>query len=251
VQRIGVDFGATGIKGAVADLEKGAVVGTRHRISTPRPSTPERVAETIAAVVEAVDGETPCRGGIGCAVPAVVIDGVVTTAANIDPEWIGAEGRVLVSAATGRDALLLNDADAAGLAEMRYGAGRGRSGTTVVLTLGTGIGSAVFTGDRLVPNTELGHLEMWGTSAEDHASARGREDLGLDWEEWVLTRVNPYLAYLEALLWPDLIIISGGISQRPERFLPHLVSRAETVSALLMNNAGIIGAALAAAEAGR
>jgi polyphosphate glucokinase len=134
---------------------------------------------------------------------------------------------------------------------MRYGAGRGRSGTTVVLTLGTGIGSAVFTGDRLVPNTELGHLEMWGTSAEDHASARGREDLGLDWEEWVLTWLNPYLAYLEALLWPDLIIVSGGISQRPERFLPHLVSRAETVPALLMNNAGIIGAALAAAEAGR
>lgn len=247
--RIGIDFGGTGIKGAVVDLDGGELASGRHRVPTPSPSTPAGVAAAVAAVVAEVAGDTPCEGPFGCAVPGVVVDGVVHTAANIDDAWIGTDGRELLRAATGRHALLLNDADAAGLAEMRYGAGRGRRGTTVLLTLGTGIGSAVFVDGRLVPNTELGHLVMWGDSAEELASAKGREAQGLDWQEWVETRVNPYLAYVESLLWPDLVVVSGGISKQPEVFFPFLRSRADIVPARLMNNAGIVGAALAAEEA--
>jgi len=247
--RIGVDFGATGIKGAVVDLDLGELASDRHRIPTPQPSTPIAVAATIAAVVNETTDEVACDGPIGCAVPAVVVNGVVRTAANIDGSWLGADGRARLGNALGRDAVLLNDADAAGLAEMRFGAGAGRTGTTLLLTLGTGIGSAVFVNGRLLSNTELGHLVMWGDSAEEQASAKAREDLDLDWQEWAETRVNPYLAYLESLLWPDLIIIGGGISKKPGRFFPFLRTRAEIIPAQLKNNAGIVGAAVAAEEA--
>jgi len=246
---LGVDFGGTGIKGAVVDLESGELASDRHRISTPQPSTPVEVAATIAAVIEEVNDECACAGPVGIAVPAVVTGGIVRTAANIDPAWVGVDGRALLSEALGRETLLLNDADAAGLAEMRYGAGIDRSGTTLLLTLGTGIGSALFVGGRLIPNSELGHLVMWGDSAEEEASAKARESRNLDWQEWAETRVNPYLAYVESLLWPDLIIISGGISKKPDRFFPFLQTRAEIIPAELKNNAGIVGAALAAQEA--
>jgi len=248
VRGLGVDFGGTGIKGAVVGLAEGELVGDRHRIPTPRPSTPQDVATTIAAVVAEVVAEVACDGPVGIAVPGVVTDGMVRTAANIDPAWVGLDVGSLLRAALARDTLLLNDADAAGLAEMRYGAGAGRSGTTLLLTLGTGIGSALFIGSRLVPNSELGHLVMWGDSAEERASAKAREDLGLDWQDWVGTRLNPYLAYVESLLWPDLIIISGGITKKPGRFFPYLQTRAEVIPAVLRNNAGIVGAALAARE---
>jgi len=247
--RIGIDFGGTGIKGAVVDLDCGELVSGRHRIPTPQPSTPAAVVATIAAVVQEVADEMACEGPIGCAVPAVVANGVVHTAANIDSSWLGTDGRELLTGALECDALLLNDADAAGMAEMRFGAGADRLGTTLLLTLGTGIGSAVFVDGRLLPNTELGHLVMWGDSAEEQASAKAREDLDLDWQEWAETRVNPYLAYLESLLWPDLIIIGGGISKKPHNFFPFLQTRAEIIPARLKNNAGIVGAALAAGEA--
>ncbi len=247
--RIGVDFGATGIKGAVVDLDLGDLAGDRHRIPTPQPSTPAAVAATITALVSEITEKMACEGPIGCAVPAVVVNGVVRTAANIDGSWLGADGRSRLVNALGRDAVLLNDADAAGLAEMRFGAGAGRTGTTLLLTLGTGIGSAVFVGGRLLPNTELGHLVMWGDSAEEQASAKAREDLDLDWQDWAETRLNPYLAYVESLLWPDLIIVGGGISKKPGRFFPFLQTRAEIIPAQLQNNAGIVGAALAAEEA--
>jgi polyphosphate glucokinase len=159
------------------------------------------------------------------------------------------DGDALLTKRLSRDVLLLNDADAAGIAEMRYGVGAGRSGTTLLLTLGTGIGSALFVGSHLVANTELGHLMMWGDSAEEQASAKAREDLDLTWQEWTEAKVNPYLEYVESLLWPDLIIISGGISKKPERFFPYLKTRAEIIPAELKNNAGIVGAALAAQEA--
>ena len=246
---LGVDFGGTGIKGAVVDLVRGELASDRHRIPTPQPSTPVEVAATIAVVIDEVNDECACAGPVGIAVPAVVTGGIVRTAANIDPAWVGIDGRALLSGALGRETLLLNDADAAGLAEMRYGAGAGRSGTTLLLTLGTGIGSALFFGDRLIPNSELGHLVMWGDSAEEEASAKARESRDLDWQEWAETRVNPYLAYVESLLWPDLIIISGGISKKPDRFFPYLQTRAEIIPAELKNNAGIVGAALAAQEA--
>lgn len=249
MRAVGIDFGATGIKGAVVDLADGTLAGSRHRIPTPQPSLPAEVATTVADVVAAAVAEVPCEGPVGVAVPGVVRNGVVLTAANIDPSWVGCDGRASLGAALGRETLLLNDADAAGVAEMRFGAGRSCTGTTLLLTLGTGIGSALFAGRRLVPNTELGHLEMWGDSAEEAASAKAREQLGLDWQEWVETRLNPYLAYVESLLWPDLIIVSGGISTKPDRFFPYLQTRAEIVPAELRNSAGIVGAALTAQEA--
>jgi polyphosphate glucokinase len=232
----------------VVDLDAGELASDRHRIPTPQPSAPAEVAQTIAAVVEEVNRELTCGGPVGIAVPGVVTGGIVRTAANIDPGWIDFDGAGLLAETLGRDVRLLNDADAAGLAEMRFGVGEGRTGTTLLLTLGTGIGSALFVNGRLVPNTELGHLVMWDDSAEEQAGAKAREQLGLDWEEWAETRVNPYLAYVESLLWPDLIIVSGGISKRPERFFPYLRTRAEIVPAELKNNAGIVGAALAAQE---
>jgi polyphosphate glucokinase len=245
-RRIGVDFGGTGIKGAVVDLATGDLVSDRHRIPTPQPATPTAVADTIADVVAEVVADVACRGRAGCAIPGVVSGGFVLTAANIDPSWIGTDGDGMLTARLGREMTLLNDADAAGLAEMRFGAGAGRGGTVAVLTLGTGIGSAVFSDGVLVRNTEFGHLQMWGGSAEERASAKAREEADLDWESWAEHWVNPYLAYVESLVWPDLFIISGGISKKPERFFPFLRTRAEIVPAELRNNAGIVGAALAA-----
>lgn len=243
---IGVDVGGTGVKGGIVDLATGELVGERHKLATPKPATPEAVADTIARVV----AEAGWEGPIGCTVPAVVRHGIVHTAANIDPGWIGTDGRELLAGRLRRPVTLLNDADAAGIAEMRFGAVAGHpaaDGVVILLTFGTGIGSAVFTGGRLVPNTELGHLEMWGGSAEIRAAANARKVEGIGWKEWS-ERVSAYLQYVERLFWPDLIVFGGGVSRRHEKFLHHLDVRTPVVPAKLLNNAGIAGAALAAHE---
>jgi polyphosphate glucokinase len=245
IRAMGVDVGGTGTKGAIVDLSSGELVTDRYRLPTPQPSTPEAVADTVGVIVASAGWDGP----VGCALPAVVTGGVVRTAANIDSRWVDTDGCAVIGAAVGAPITLLNDADAAGMAEMRFGIGKGRGGVVLVLTFGTGIGSALFVEGRLVPNTELGHLQMWGDSAEERAAASGRERSDLSWEDWVGDCVNPYLRYVEDLLWPDLIVVGGGISKKPDRWVPLLEARAELLVAELRNNAGIAGAALACSEA--
>jgi polyphosphate glucokinase len=242
---LGVDVGGSGIKAALVDLTAGTLVGARRRLATPTPSTPRAVAKAAARLVSRFDW----RGPLGCTVPGVVRDGVVLTAANIDPSWVGTNGAALLAEASGLPTTLLNDADAAGLAEMRLGAGRGRQGVVLVLTFGTGIGSALFVDGRLVPNTELGHLLMWGGSAEHRAAAGAKTAEELSWSKWA-RRVDKYLAYVERLLWPDLLIAGGGVSRAHQEWLPLLHTRAPIVPARFRNNAGIVGAALAASQGG-
>lgn len=243
--RLGVDVGGSGIKGALVDLDAGELVTERFRIKTPQPATPSAVADTIATVAETADKLGNER--FGCALPGVVTAGIVRSAANIDPGWIDTDGAALIRDTVGRPVTLLNDADAAGFAEMRYGAGRDHLGLVLMLTFGTGIGSALFTQGRLVPNTELGHLEVDGHDGEDRASAKSQEDEDLTYEEWAV-RVSRYLRSVETVLWPDLIVFGGGISKEHDEFLHLLEARAPIVPAALRNNAGIIGAALAAEE---
>lgn len=239
---LGIDIGGTGIKGAPVNVTTGELTGERERIPTPHPATPEAVIATVAQVVEHFNW----RGSIGCGFPAVVKGGEVHTAANIAPEWIGVNAQHLIEQATGQSATLINDADAAGLAEMRFGAGKGRRGLVLIVTLGTGIGSALFIDGHLVPNTELGHIEIRGKDAERRAAESVRERKQLSWKKWA-GRVDEYLQTMERLLWPDLIIIGGGVSKKHEQFLPYLTVHAELVPAQLLNEAGIVGAALAAA----
>jgi polyphosphate glucokinase len=240
---LGLDIGGSGIKGAIVDVEAGAMLTPRHRIPTPEPATPEAVAETAALVA----GHFSWRGPIGCGFPAVIKGGVMHTAANVSPRWIGTNGQQLLERAIGSPVALLNDADAAGLAEMRFGAGRGRQGLVLMLTVGTGIGTALFMDGRLVPNTELGHIEIRGKDAERRASDGARERKRLSWRRWA-GLFDEYLERISALLWPDLIIVGGGASREFERFAPQLSSRVELVPAQLRNQAGIIGAALHAHE---
>lgn len=241
-QRLGIDIGGSGVKGAPVDTVEGELTAERFRLDTPQPATPSAVAATVAAVTE----HFAWQGPIGLTVPGVVKHGVVHTAANIDTSWIGTDAAALFSQATGQPCRVLNDADAAGIAEMRFGAGQGRLGVVVMITLGTGIGCAVFNDGVLLPNTELGHLEMNGRDAEHQASARVRDEEELSWKKWG-ERVDQYLDMLDHLLWPDLIIIGGGVSKKAEKFFPHLHTRAELVPAALQNEAGIVGAALAVA----
>lgn len=242
---LGIDVGGSGVKGALVDLVGGQLATERIRIPTPQPATPDAVAATVADVV-AQTGWSGWR--FGCALPGVVTDGTVRTAAHIDPAWIDFDGRTLIASAVGAAVTLLNDADAAGLAEMRFGAGRGEKGVVLLLAFGTGIGSAVFSDGVLVPNTEFGHMEVDGVAAESRASAKVQEEEELEYPQWT-TRVNRYLAALETVLWPDLIVIGGGISKEHGEFLGLLEARARIVPAALRNNAGIIGAALASEEA--
>jgi polyphosphate glucokinase len=239
---LGVDVGGSGIKGAPVDLAAGRLATARHKLLTPQPATPAAVAATVVAL--AGEFEPPAR--VGVAVPAVVKDGVSLTAANIDPAWIGCDIGQLLNEALGRPVVVLNDADAAGLAEMRFGAGRGHRGTVVLLTLGTGIGSAVFIDGVLLPNTEFGHLDIRGKKAEHRAAAQVRKNEGLSWGKWA-ARLSEVLVVYERLLWPDLFIIGGGVSRRHAQFVPLLECRTPIVSAVLGNDAGIVGAALAAA----
>jgi polyphosphate glucokinase len=240
----GVDIGGTGIKGAPVDLDRGDLAQERLKIPTPVPATPQAVIDGVQEVVAAFGW----RGPLGVTFPGVVVDGVTRTAANVDAGWVGLDARKLIGERLGLPVVVLNDADAAGIAEMTYGAGRGRGGTVIVLTLGTGIGSAVFVDGHLVPNTELGHLELHGHDAEKRASVKAREDQELTWEHWA-HRLTKYLAHVEMLFSPDLFVLGGGVSRKPERFMPFIQGiSAEVVPAELRNNAGIVGAAMTAAK---
>jgi len=243
----GFDVGGSSIKAGLVDVDAGKLVGELISAPTPSPSTPLSVMQAIAAL----SGRLPEPGtGLGVAVPSVVQKGIVRTAANVDHSWIGTDAVALSMQVLGRRAECLNDADAAGVAEMRWGAGRGETGVVFMLTFGTGIGSALFYGGKLGPNTELGHLEMRGMDAEKWASAHVKTALNLDWPAWI-ERVNEYLARMHALFWPDLFILGGAVSERIADFAPLLRSDARIVPAHFAGQAGVIGAALAAAEAGR
>lgn len=241
----GIDIGGSGIKGAPVDLDSGEFTKDRVRIPTPDKSTPENVAEVVVQVLAEFDYEGP----VGICFPAVVRHGIARSAANVDKSWIGTDLRELFGHATGRHVHAVNDADAAGLAEVRYGAGKEAQGVVLVATLGTGIGSALFVDGTLVPNTELGHLEIEGFDAETRASdaARDREDLS--WEKWG-KRLTTYFTTIERLFSPDLIIIGGGVSKKADKYLPYVEVETPIVPALLRNDAGIIGAALLASDDG-
>ncbi|MFE1903556.1 polyphosphate--glucose phosphotransferase [Streptomyces gardneri] len=243
----GVDIGGSGIKGAPVDLERGALAEERHKVLTPQPATPDGVAGCVVEVVE----HFGWTGPVGVTFPGVVTGSTIRTAANVDKSWVGVDAGTLLSERLGGlPVTVLNDADAAGVAEMTFGAGRGRKGTVILLTLGTGIGSALFVDGRLVPNTELGHLELKGHDAETRASTKAREDHDLTWEHWAKRRLSKYLAHVEMLFSPELFIIGGGVSRKADKFLPLIEGiRAEIVPAELQNNAGIVGAAMAAGEA--
>lgn len=239
------DVGGSFVKAGLVDASAGRVAGEVQRRATPADAAPEAVLDLLAAIAR----ELPSEGPVGLAFPAVAKQGVAWTAANVDKRWIGTNAGSLLEARIGRPIAFLNDADAAGVAEMTLGAGRGRGGTVMVLTLGTGIGTAIFVDGRLLPNTELGHLEVRGEEAEHRASAKVRTDRGLGWQQWA-DAVNEVLAAYHALLWPDLFIIGGGVTENWEHFGGLLVSRAEIVPAHFGNDAGIIGAAMAAASIG-
>jgi polyphosphate glucokinase len=246
VEVLGIDIGGSGIKAAPVDVATGTLTLPRVKVPTPHPALPDAVTAAVRGLVAGFSWTGPA----GITFPGVVTDGTIRTAANLEPDWIGQDGRALFGEATGLDVTLLNDADAAGLAEMRFGAGAGEQGTVLVLTFGTGIGSALFIGGVLVPNTELGHIEIRGRDAEKRASERARELHDLSWGKWA-GRVDEYLHHLEALLSPDLFIIGGGISRRSDKFLPLLTGlRARLVPAALHNDAGIVGAAMAGAGMG-
>jgi polyphosphate glucokinase len=237
---LGIDIGGTGIKGAPVALGTGELVQDRVRLLTPAPATPAAVTEVLVQVVDQIGAEGP----LGITLPSVILDGVVRTAANIDQSWLGVDAVDLFGRATGRPVAVVNDADAAGTAEVRFGAGAGRSGVIIVVTLGTGIGTGLFVDGTLVPNTELGHLHLHHHGeAEDWAadSVRDRDNLG--WEEYA-HRLQVYLDMLQRLFWPQLIIIGGGISKKSDRYLPHIHVNTEVVPATLLNNAGIVGAAM-------
>jgi len=244
----GIDIGGSGIKGAPVDLAAGTFGAERTRIPTPQPSLPEAVAEVVGQVVTSF-GEAAGTGPVGVTFPAVIQHGVARTAANVDKSWIGTDVDALLTATLGRPVHVVNDADAAGYAEARYGAARGVRGVVFMATLGTGIGSALIVDGVLVPNTELGHLEVGGKDAETRTSDAVRDAEGLTWEQWA-RRLQRYFGAIENLLWPDLIIVGGGVSKKSAKFLPLLELRTPIVPAALLNDAGIIGAALLAAELG-
>ena len=245
-QPFGIDFGGTGIKGAPVDLGAGDFSAERVRIRTPDRSTPESVRDIF---VDLLAQFPDCTGAVGVTVPGVVRHGTVRSAANIDESWIGTDADRLLTEATGREVHVVNDADAAGLAEVRYGAARGRSGLVIVTTLGTGIGSAMVHDGVLVPNSELGHLEIDGHDAESRAANSAREREGLSWEEWA-TRLTRYYRTLEMLFSPELFVVGGGVSKESDQFLPLLDLDTEIVPATLLNRAGVVGAALYASEGG-
>lgn len=244
VTRLGIDIGGTGIKGAPVDVATGQLLAPRHRIKTPQPATPSAVASIVAEIARHFDW----TGTIGCTFPAVVKQGIVHTATNVDHAWIGCDAALVFSNATnGSRVTVLNDADAAGVAEMEFGAGKGRQDIVAMVTLGTGIGFAVFVKGMLVPNMQLGQISIRGKPAEQRAAESVREREKLSWKKWA-KRLNEYFAALEALTWPDLIILGGGISTKSDKFLHLLKTRAELVPAALLNEAGIVGAALAATD---
>ncbi len=236
---IGVDIGGTGIKGAPVDIETGTLLAERLRLLTPSPATPEAVADVVAELLTQIGVE----GAVGLTLPAVVRDGVVETASNIDQTWIGIDAVRLFADRTERAVSVVNDADAAGVAESRFGAGKGATGVVAVITLGTGIGSALIVDGTLVPNTELGHLPLHHGDAEDWAAESVRESEELSWKKYA-HRLQLYLELVERVLWPELIIIGGGVSKNSDKFLNFVELRTPVVPAQLLNDAGIVGAAL-------
>ena len=244
---LGIDIGGSGIKGAIVDVETGKLLTPRERIPTPENAKPEDVAQVVKTMVEFFHYE----GSIGAGFPAVIRNGIALTAANVHKSWIGLDANTLFSSATKCPVSVVNDADAAGIAEMRFGIGRDYPrGVVIFLTIGTGIGSAIFTDGHLVPNTEFGHLEMGGKDAEHRASDAARQEKEMSWKRWAKA-LNDYLNEIRSLFWPDLIVLGGGISRQADKFLPFLDVPVKVLPAKLENQAGIIGAALHAAEQGR
>jgi polyphosphate glucokinase len=238
----GIDVGGSGVKGGIVDLQTGQLIGERFKLPTPQPATPEAVAKTIAAVVK----EFGWTGKLGVTYPGVVTHGVVHTAANVDKSWLGVDAQQIYSAALdGQPVTVLNDADAAGLAEERFGAGRDNTGVIVLLTFGTGIGSAVIHNGILLPNTEFGHLEVGGKEAEHRAASSVKERKAWSYERWT-EEVTKVLVAIENAIWPDLFIAGGGISRKADKWVPLLKNRTPVVAAALQNSAGIVGAAMAA-----
>jgi len=244
---LGIDIGGSGVKGAPVDTVRGELLAERYRVPTPQPSDVTRVVEAVAEVAGQFDG----YDRVGVTFPGVVVDGVTRTAANVDKSWLDAHAADLFSDRLGKPVSVLNDADAAGVAEVEFGAGRRQRGLVMMLTFGTGIGSALFLDGALIPNTEFGHLELQGKDAELRASDRIREAEDMSWEKWA-GRVQEYLRHVEMLLSPRLFIIGGGVSKKADRFFPLIDIRTPFVPATLLNNAGIIGAAVTAEQqAGR
>jgi polyphosphate glucokinase len=240
---LGIDIGGTGIKGAVVDVKHGVLKTDRLRLLTPHPAEPDAVADVLRTLTEHFEWSGP----IGCTFPGVIKDGTVHTAANLVPDWVGLDASEVFAKATGSPVTVLNDADAAGLAEVTFGAARGNDGLVMVVTLGTGIGSALVYGGRLVPNTELGHVSLHGDDAEKYAAELVREREDLSYEQWG-SRVGEYLRLIEELFWPDLFVLGGGISKKAAKFEDYLDCRTPVVAARLLNQAGIVGAALHAAN---
>jgi polyphosphate glucokinase len=240
MQVLGIDIGGSGIKGAPVDVEKGIMLAERYRIPTPELAKPKPVAKAVGEIAKYFEWDGP----IGCGFPAVVQHGITRTAANVDDKWIGTNAAELFRQYSGCPVKVINDADAAGLAEMTFGAGQGRMGVVLLVTIGTGLGTSLFTDGILLPNTELGHIEIDCEDAELLTSDAARKRDELSWEEWA-QRLDTYLYRLEKLVWPDLIILGGGVSRKHEKFASHLNVQAEIVIAEAFNEAGIIGAALA------
>ncbi len=247
---VGLDFGGSGIKGAVVDVRSGRLASERLRVPTPQPSVPREVVAVMGGLVEKLAEPWPAEGKtfpVGVGIPAAIRSGTSLTAANIDPAWIGFPAERELSLAMGRVVAAGNDADVAGLAEIRFGAGRGQTGTVIVLTIGTGIGTALFVDGRLVPNTEIGHLERNGHDAEQMVSEAARDRLNLSWKEWA-AGFDDYLHALERLFWPDMFILGGGASKRADNYLSYLTVKTPIALAAFRNNAGIVGASLIAHE---
>jgi polyphosphate glucokinase len=240
---LGIDIGGSGIKGAPVDTETGSLLAPRYRIPTPYPAKPNPMIEVVAEIAHHFEWQSL----VGCGFPSALHAGEVLTAANIHRKWLGVNAAAEFSKATGCPTWVVNDADAAGVAEMTFGAGAGRRGVVLIVTIGTGLGSALFVDGQLLPNTEFGHIEMDGRDAELQASDAARQREKLSWKRWA-RRFDRYLQMMESLIWPDLIILGGGVIKKHEKFLPYLNLKAEVVPAQLLNEAGIVGAALAAQQ---
>jgi polyphosphate glucokinase len=240
----GIDIGGTGIKGAVVDTQTGQLVTERVRFLTPQPSTPEAVAEVVAKLVN----DAQWHGKVGATFPAVIKNGVARSAANVDHSWIGTDvDKTFTDAVAAGEVIVLNDADAAGIAEARFGAARGVQGVVIMLTFGTGIGSALLLDGKLVPNTEFGHIEIDGHDAETRAAASVRDEHGMSYKKWA-KRVQTYMSHVERLFAPDLFVVGGGISKKADKWVPLLELTTPVKAAELQNDAGIVGAAMAAVE---
>ena len=240
---LGIDVGGSGIKAAIVDLDRGEFVGERIRVETPHPATPDAVVATTAQLVAQFDHSGP----IGIGFPSPIVGGVTTLAANIDPQWVGAHAEELFAGALGQPVTVINDADAAGLAEATYGAAKGVQGVVILLTLGTGIGSALIHDGVLVPNTEMGHIQVRGKDAERRAAASVREEHDLSWHKWA-EHLSEVINVIDRLFWPDLVLLGGGVSRKADKFVPLLDVRPPVQPATLENAAGIVGAATAAAR---